>query len=154
MKRHNVSLSCTGVHPAVLRFIRHLGSIFHSFAHFIIYSVSPSTYIILTLVITVSVHIILFVGEAIVHNLLKETSRHFYYWPVMLPDRSNKAQDRELIRNILFDTRDLDISNILLLTEPKTTKKILQQAKQLGLVSNKNKWLIMNLVSTLEEVPE
>ena len=88
------------------------------------------------------------------HNLLKESSRHFYYWPINLPTQDDVMEgvdiakiDKMAIRTILFDTRRLHISNILLLTEPKTTKKILRQAKQLGLVSNRNSWMILNLVS-------
>ena len=50
------------------------------------------------------------------------------------------------MRLSLLKSRSDDLNNLLIIADPNTTKALLCEAKKLGLVSDRNKWIILNMV--------
>ena len=62
-------------------------------------------------------------------------------------ETNSSSISEEIFRNTLVASRKRSIVNYLLLTKTSVTRKVIRQARKLGMISPTYSWLILNPVS-------
>jgi len=87
-------------------------------------------------------------------HLLKATQFDLFFWSVTTKEEVADWGDYDLVRDLLLQTRQKGITEILVLTGPRLVHRVLKSARRLGLISTQYSWLVLNLVISLHSDPQ